>query len=145
MKVADTTITERQTVDQERVLTMPQGLLGFEDIKQYTLKGNPGEEPFLWMRAQAKDFDLAFIVISPYEVLSNYHPDIPNEEARALNIVQPEDAWVINVVTLRGGGRATVNLKGPIIINRHTMVAKQVVIINAADYALDHPLPLAAE
>jgi flagellar assembly factor FliW len=124
---------------------MPQGLLGFEEIKQYTLKANPGEEPFLWMRAQAKGVNLAFIVISPYEVVSDYHPDIPNEEARILGIAQPEDAWVLNVVTLRGRGRATVNLKGPIIINRHTMMAKQVVIINATDYALDHPLPLAAE
>ena len=143
MKVADTTITERQA--EERIISMPQGLLGFEEIKQYTLKANPGEEPFLWLRAQTKELNLSFIVISPYEVMPDYHPDIPNEDARVLGIIQPEDAWVLNVVTLRGGGRATVNLKGPIIVNRHTLMAKQVVIINAVDYALDYPLPLAAE
>jgi flagellar assembly factor FliW len=33
-----------------------------------------------------------------------------------------------------------VNLKGPIVVNRHTLVAKQVVPHNAADYSVRHPL-----
>ena len=133
MKVAESTIIETQAINKERTLTMPQGLLGFEEIKQYALTANPEEEPFLWMRARAGDLNLAFVVLSPYEALGTYHPDIPNDDARSLDIATPEDAWVLSIVTMRGGGRATVNLKGPIVVNRHTLVAKQVVIVNAAD------------
>jgi len=34
-------------------------------------------------------------------------------------------------------------LKGPIVINRHTHIGKQVIITNAADYSVHHPLPVA--
>jgi len=145
MKVAESTIIETPALNKERTLIMPQGLLGFEEIRQYALTANPEEEPFLWMRARPADLNLAFIVLSPYEVLGTYHPDISNEDARGLDIAKPEDAWVLSIVTMRGGGRATVNLKGPVVINRHTLVAKQVVIVNAAEYPLDYPLPVAAE
>jgi flagellar assembly factor FliW len=33
-----------------------------------------------------------------------------------------------------------VNLKGPIVINRRTLIGKQVIINNAAQYSLNHPL-----
>ena len=47
---------------------------------------------------------------------------------------------VYNIVTLRGAAPATVNLKGPIVINRHTNLARQVVLNNAADYSVRHPI-----
>jgi flagellar assembly factor FliW len=47
------------------------------------------------------------------------------------------------VVTLRGPGRATANLKGPIVVNRSTGVGKQVVLLNAAQYPLQYVLPSA--
>jgi flagellar assembly factor FliW len=33
-------------------------------------------------------------------------------------------------------------LKGPVVINRNTGVGKQVVIANAAQYSVQHPLPV---
>jgi flagellar assembly factor FliW len=50
---------------------------------------------------------------------------------------------LIGIVTVHDERRATVNLKGPIVINRHTRVAKQVIIANAASYSVTHPLPVA--
>ena len=54
----------------------------------------------------------------------------------------PTDAILFNIVTLRGSDPATINLKGPIVINRHTMIGKQVIPNNAAAYSLHHPLPV---
>ena len=51
-------------------------------------------------------------------------------------------ALIYNIVTLRANGRATMNLKGPVVLNRYTLTGKQVVITNAAQYALQHPLPV---
>ena len=50
---------------------------------------------------------------------------------------------LLGIVTIHDDQRATVNLKGPIVVNRHTHVAKQVIIANAAAYSISHPLPLA--
>jgi flagellar assembly factor FliW len=46
-------------------------------------------------------------------------------------------------VTVHGTSQATVNLKGPVVINRHTHTGKQVIITNATQYSVQHPLPVA--
>ena len=72
----------------------------------------------------------------------DYEPDVATEDVEFLELSSPEDALLFNIVTLRGDGRATVNLKGPIVVNRYTLKGKQVVLTNAARYALQHPLPV---
>jgi flagellar assembly factor FliW len=121
---------------------LPMGLLGFEQMKDYVLLSNPGEEPFCWL--QVKDNPaLAFVVVTPFMVDAEYQPDIPQGDVEFLGLHGPEDAVLYNIVTLHGPNRATVNLKGTIVLNRHTLVGKQVIISNAADYSIEHPLPLA--
>jgi len=120
----------------------PLGLLGFESIKHFELLANPGEAPFRWLQA-AGDPGLAFLVVPPFEVLADYSPDISPEDVRFLGLDSPADVLMFNIVTLRANGRATVNLKGPLVLNRHTLRGKQVVLANGADYALQHPLPAA--
>lgn len=139
---------EINTVEQDvqappsGVLRMPAGILGFETVKHYELLGSREEAPFMWLR-MADDPNLAFLVIEPGFVIENYQPEVSEAEVEFLGLNSAEDAWVLNIVTLHNDGQATVNLKGPILINRHTLVAKQVVPLNAVDYALQHPLPVA--
>lgn len=118
------------------------GLLGFEQIKEFVLIADPEEEPFAWLQVK-DDASLAFIVINPFLVASDYSPDLPAPDVEFLGLEEPEDAILLNIVTLHGPGRATVNLKGPVVINRHTMVGKQVVVANASEYSVHHPLPVA--
>ncbi len=121
---------------------LPMGLLGFEQIKDYQLSSQPHEEPFAWLTVKG-DSSLAFVVINPFLVDPDYSPDLPTQDARFLGLEEPEDALLFNIVTLHGGGKATVNLKGPIVINRHTLIGKQVVVANAPEYSVQHPLPVA--
>ena len=125
-----------------KILHLPFGLLGFEQIKQYQLISNSEEAPFGWLQV-LNDPSLAFLVVSPFDVLTTYAPDIAAEDAQSIGLEKPEDAQLLNIVTLRTGAPSTVNLKGPIVVNRHTLVAKQVIPANAAEYSLRHPLPLA--
>jgi flagellar assembly factor FliW len=83
--------------------------------------------------------DLAFLVVPPSLVLPDYAPDLSDEDVDFLEIRHPNDALVLNIVTLKSDGSATVNLKGPIVINRHTMIGKQVVLSQSA-YAIKHPI-----
>ena len=139
MKFAELTEPNLHAVKNENIIHLPLGLLGFESIKEYVLLSKPDEAPFLWLQ-MLDDPNLAFLVISPLAVLPNYQPDIPSEDVEFIGFTSPEDVLVFNIVTLRGNGGATVNLKGPIVLNRKTLIGKQVVPVNAAEYSPQHPL-----
>ena len=125
------------------VIQMPLGLLGFERIKQYALAGRTAEEPFLWLK-MLEDPKLAFVVVSPFLIDPAYGPNIPDEDRKYLDLQGPEDTLIFNIVKIHGPRQATVNLKGPIVLNRRTLVAKQVIPVNASDFSVAHPLPLQA-
>ena len=141
MKCLTLTETEAALESSSTEVRLPNGLLGFEHFKDYVLLANPEEQPFVWL--QVKDNGpLAFVVINPFLILPDYRPDLPQADIDCLGIKEPDDAVLLNIVTLHPAGRATVNLKGPIVINRHTMTGKQVVLANASEYAVEHLLPL---
>jgi flagellar assembly factor FliW len=128
-------------VKNENIVHLPLGLLGFESIKRYALLENQGEAPFCWLQV-IDNPTLAFLVLPALEVFPEYEPDVPPEDVKFLGLNHPDDALVFNIVTLQAKGSATVNLKGPIVINRFTLKAKQVVLANASRYSIQHPLPL---
>ena len=120
---------------------MPAGLLGFEHMKDYLLIAKPGEAPFHWLQVKNNPA-LAFVVIEPFFFLPDYRPDIPQADVDFLGLSSPDDAVVYVIVTVGGPRRATANLKGPVVINRNTGLAKQVVIANASQYSVVHSLPV---
>lgn len=128
-------------VADECRIQMPFGLLGFEQFKNFALVTNPQEEPFLWLQA-VEEPKLAFLVMSPFVVVPDYQPEIPEEDERTLGLQDPNETLIFNIVTVRGAQQATVNLKGPIVLNRRTLVAKQIIPLNAPHLSVAHPLSL---
>ncbi|MCX8156991.1 MAG: flagellar assembly protein FliW [Verrucomicrobiae bacterium] len=139
MRVAETIETRPWAADARQVIHFPAGLLGFEHLKDYMLLGAPEEAPFFWLQV-VDDPNLAFVVVPPAAVVADYTPDLSNEDVDFLGLQSPDEALVLNIVTVRGPARATVNLKGPLVINRRTLVGKQVIPLNAAEYPVNHPL-----
>ena len=141
MKTAEMIEPEIQTISGENVIQIPDGLLGFEHVKKYVLLAQPQEAPFMWLR-MIDNANKRFIVVSPFQILPDYQPDISSEDVRFLGLSNPDDALVVNIVTLRPNRVPTINLKGPIVINRHTLIAKQVIPNNASKFDVNHPLPV---
>jgi flagellar assembly factor FliW len=138
-----TAISECETTGQpgkQNRIELPLGLLGFEPIKKYLLIENFDEAPFLWLQ-MIEAPQHAFLVVPPATVVADYQPELSDEDVQFLGLESPEDAWLVNIVTLRPGRASTVNLKGPIVLNRRTLVAKQVIPLNATCFPLQHPLP----
>jgi flagellar assembly factor FliW len=131
----------RLEIKAENIIHMPEGLLGFEDARRFVLLSHPSEDPLMWLRMLDQP-RASFLVVPSFLVLPDYQPDIPDEDAALLGLLDPDDALVLNIVTLHPDGEATANLKGPIIVNRHTLRAKQVVLMNGGNWALQHPLSL---
>ena len=144
MKCVDTIELETMVAPAVRAVRMPMGILGFEQTKDYILVTKPGEEPFAWLQVEGNPA-LAFVVIDPFIILPDYKPDIPPADVAFLGLKDAADALLLGIVTIQGNNRATVNLKGPLIINRHTLAGKQVILANATDYSVQHPLPVAEE
>ncbi len=142
MKVAEAFETETVAVKQENTVVLPLGLLGFEQIKNYVLLADPEAEPFLWLQV-VDDPGLAFLVVSPFLVKPDYRPDISQQDVEFLGVSSPDDVLMFNIVTVRPNGVSTVNLKGPIVMNRRTLVGKQIIPANVADLPLKFPLPMA--
>ena len=117
-------------------LEFPQGLVGLPDAKVATSQKLPGHEPFMFVTFEDLAEPINFLVIEPNGLVSNYSPELFDQDADELEITASGDAFVLNIVTLRDTvpASASVNLTGPIIINRRTLQAKQVVISNYMGY-----------
>ena len=140
MKTVEADGSQRLLVKNENIISMPGGLLGFEQFKRYVLLGSPEEEPFLWLQ-MLDNPSQGFVVVPPIAVVPNYAPDIAQADVDALGIKTPDDAMILNIVTVRNG-ETTVNLKGPIVVNRNTLVAKQCIPTNVAAFALEQRITL---
>ena len=124
------------------MLQLPYGLMGFEPIKQYALVAHPGEAPFAWLEVPDNP-RLAFLVVEAGAAFPDYRPDVGSQDVEFLGLKQPEDALILTIVTLRKNLPPTANLKGPVVVNRHTWTAKQVIPTNAPELSVAQPLPVA--
>lgn len=144
-----TILTEREVVKARSAATnqstvrLPLGLLGFEKLHEFILLGRSEEAPFLWLQVKG-DQKVAFLVAAPKDVVGEYSPRLSDDDVRFLALDRRSDALVLNIVTLSKNGSATINLKGPIVVNARTRIGKQVVPLNAADYSVQHPLSVTA-
>jgi flagellar assembly factor FliW len=135
--------TERLVVREENTVHLPLGLFGFERIKHYVLLTRPDEQPFLQLQ-MLDPGEHAFVVLPLETVLPDYRPELSAQDVSFLGLSDPADAMLLGIVTLHPDGTATINLRGPIVLNRHSLVGKQVIPQNAASFELRYRLPLPA-
>lgn len=121
---------------------LPQGIIGFKDFTRAELLYLPDHLPFLWMKLQRGADAVHFIVIEPGGLVPGYTPELFDADAEALDLKDAGEAMVLNIVTLRQQNPldATINLIGPIVMNRRTRIARQLVISNYSSYSAHWPL-----
>lgn len=121
---------------------LPNGLIGFEDYRQAELLYQADHLPFLWLKLTSPQDVVHFVVIEPGGIIPGYEPELFDEHAMDLDLNEASEAMLLNIVTLQRPSpvEATVNLVGPIVINRRTRVGRQVVISNYSRYSAHHPL-----
>jgi flagellar assembly factor FliW len=141
MKVSpDLTPAESASAPSQAV-SLPEGLVGFPDHKSFELLYVQDQLPFVWMRLHGPE-PLHFVVIEPGGIIPDYELELFDEDAAFLGISDSADAMVLNIVSVKPGPQATatVNLAGPIVVNRRTAIAKQCVLANYGRYSAHHPL-----
>lgn len=126
---------------KEADIELPAGLMGFAEVKNLELIHNTDELPFRWLRS-VEDRSIAFVVVQPDGLIPGYELELSDEDATEIGITDPEEALILNIVTLRNGRpeEATVNLIGPLVVNRETGIGRQVVPRNFQNYSARHAL-----
>ena len=128
----------------ELTLKFPNGIMGFDQAKEFTLHAAAPNSPYLWMELASHPGN-GFVVIAPVCCSPGYAPDISQPDVEFLGLQSADDAFVLTIVTLRANGEATANLRAPLVLNRHTLVGKQCVPANVSTFSIQHPIqPLAA-
>jgi len=124
-------------------LNLPQGLFGFSEIRSMELFYDKEELPFMWLREQNKN-GLAFIVIEPGGIIPDYAVEISDADVELLGITGSDDTMILNIVTLPSeqSSKISVNLVGPVIVNRNSLAAKQCIINNHDKYSARYLLDL---
>lgn len=142
MKVLPELFPTDLDVPPSNEIHLPQGIIGFANYKRAELLYLPDHLPFLWMKLFSPTDHLHFIVIEPGGIIPGYELEIFDEDADQLGITDPSQAMILNIVTLRRQNpvEATVNLIGPLVVNRRSRVGRQLVISNYSRYSAHHAL-----
>ncbi|HXX90041.1 MAG TPA: flagellar assembly protein FliW [Acidimicrobiales bacterium] len=122
------------------VLEFATGLPGFPDEHRFVLEDlGPALEPFCRMRS-IEHPDICFTVIPPGVIVPDYTVEIDVESVERLGLRSADDAVILAIVTLAPAPEPPkMNLLGPIVVNRHTRAAAQVVQ-HGSDYGVAVPL-----
>ena len=114
------------SVDDDRVMTFPKGLLGFPQYQRYALIQTSHENSFFWL--QCVDVPaLAFVVADPTTFFKDYDVGLRQESADEIELADPA-ALQVFVICNKVGEWLTGNLLGPIVVNAANRVAQQVVL-----------------
>jgi flagellar assembly factor FliW len=113
-------------VDERQRITLPWGLLGFEELHDWVLL-DATQPPFYWLQSLERP-EVAFVLLDPLVFRPDYAPAADPAELAGLGLAAPEEALVLVIVTVPAeGARMSANLQGPLLVNRRTRAGRQVV------------------
>lgn len=126
-------------VEDSAVLTFEEGLYGFENCRRFFLVDRNPDVPLKWLQS-ADDPLLAFVVVNPFEFFPNYDAEVSWEDARKVQLEDPDQAVVLVIISVPSDPWAmTANLLAPLVINSANNLARQVVL-TGTQYTTKHLL-----
>lgn len=122
------------SIDEKDKIVFQNGILGFEDKKEYVLINNYDTEdpvPFMWLQS-VQDPDLSFVVSIPFLLKPQYEIDLDETVCSTLDLKRPEMTGVYTICTIKDKvENMTVNFQSPLIINTETRQGEQVVLFDS--------------
>ena len=103
------------SVEDERIITFPSGLLGFPDHTRFALIQTGEENYFFWLQS-VDEPNLAFVVTDPTIFFKDYQVPVREETWQDLQLADEGDVQCF-VICNKVGEWLTGNLLGPIVVN----------------------------
>ena len=139
MKIVTTRFGELE-IDASRIIEMRgSGILGFEHLRRFVLLMHSEKIPLVWFQS-LDDGAVAFVMVNPFFINSDYQPEIGDHEVKMLEIEKPDDVLLLSIVTIRSNhSTVTANFRAPVVINAVKRLAMQIVLENP-DYPVRYVL-----
>ena len=129
-------------VAEEKIITFPNGIIGFPDMTKFTLIYDEEQGTgagIRWMQS-LDEATFALPVMDPLIVKADYNPDVEDELLKNIGDVTGDNLLVLVTVTVPADlTQMSVNLQGPIIINVDERKACQ-VIVDGELYPVKYPI-----
>lgn len=107
-------------------ITMAVPMPGFPSHRDFVLV-RLNEDGLLYAFTSIENPELRFLVAPPEPFFPDYAPEIENAVFAALNTKDPDRLLLLTVITA-GERETTANLLAPIVVDRDSMRAMQVVL-----------------
>ena len=129
-----TTRTASRTIEDTMIdpslglptITMAVPMPGFPAHREFVLV-RLNEDGLLYAFTSTEDPDLRFLVAPPEPFFPDYAPEIEADVFAALNTKDADRLLLLTVITA-GTNETTANLMAPIVVDRDSMRAMQVVL-----------------
>ena len=130
MVEVNTRIFGKIEIEDEKVITFEKGILGFPDLKRFTLIYNAEKEDgggIKWMQSLDEP-GFAMPVLDPEVIKPGYEPIFSEELLAPLGEMRDDNVWLLVTVSVPSDiTKTTVNLRAPILVNTDSMKALQLI------------------
>ena len=123
-------------ISDDKIITFPNGIIGFPDLKRFALLHDEekGTQTGIRFLQSLEEPGFAMPVMDPLLVKPDYDPEVEDQLLSVAGNITSENLLVLVTVTVPGDlTRMSVNLQGPIIINIDENKACQIIVENG-DY-----------
>ena len=118
-------------IDESKIITFEDGIIGFPDMKKFTLifdEEKEGRPSISWLQSMDEP-EIAFPVMDPLFVCETYNPSVEDELLKNLGTIKEDNLYVLVTVTVpQNIKELAVNLKAPIVTNTDTRKASQIIV-----------------
>ena len=136
----ETRLFGKITIEDEKLITFPEGIVGFPFLNQFALIHDADNEnaPIMWLQSMDEPA-FAMPVIEPHLVADDYNPTVNDEYLAPVGELAPEQIYTLVTITVPPEiEKMSVNLKAPIVINMANNKAVQIIVED--DFQVKHPI-----
>lgn len=126
--IIQTTRFGKVQLEADDVLSFPEGILGFQDLKQFVLLDDPTDEIFAWLQSCSEPA-IAFPVLEPELFAEKFQPNLAKADYEGLQMTAEDKHRMFCIVTIPDDPTLmTANMKAPIVVHLNKRVARQCVL-----------------
>lgn len=128
-------------IEEEKIITFEKGIIGFPDMKKFTLLHDEDEGANAGIRYLQSLDEPAFAmpVMDPLVVVPDYNPEVEDELLKPLGKINADSLFVLVTVSVpKEIENMTVNLQAPLIFNADERKAVQIIV--DGDYKIKFPI-----
>lgn len=137
---AETRLFGEITIADEKLITFPEGIVGFPFLEKFALIHDAENEnaPIMWLQSMDEP-DFAMPVMEPNLVIEGYNPTVDDEHLAPVGELADDQIYVLVTLTVPPEiEKMSVNLKAPIVINMANNQAVQIIVED--DFKVKHPI-----